>query len=618
MKKKNLGKIEVLAPGRNYARAKQAILCGADSIYIASSAFGLRYGFGNDISEIEKIVKFAHKYWARVYVTVNTLIFKEDDFEEVKNLIQKLYEIEVDAIIFQDMGILELDLPPIPLYASTTTSCFTPEKVKFLGDVGVQRAILPRELTLEQIRQIGENTDVPLESFVHGLLCVGYSGKCYLQYSKTIKNTKKELGLNHYQHYASSNGKCDMNCMHTYSLLDADGNIIVDKDRLLNMRFLDLSNHLGELVDAGVTSFKIEGRHKELSYVKNVVAIFRQKADEVIKEKKLSRLSSGRSILNFEPDLNKTFNKGYTNFFLYGRKKEMYSKNEIAGVEVGKIDAIKDDSFKLDSDVLLNKGDKLRFLDENGTVRSIDILKARKGFNFPDTLDCLKEGMTLYRYLNARAIREIESAKVYRVLSVDAQLIKEAGKVTLSGTDEDGNFASASIMESQKGLSCLSEKELSDFLKEFSTAEFLIDNLNISGNPSISKELLKQIKSKFFSKLRKQRKINRPRAVGSILKNSIPYPDKKLSYLDNVVNKKAVEFFERHGVKEIEPGMESNVELEGKQVLTGKYCIKNELDLCTKRNIIHKVKEPLFLMDSHGNKYELKFDCSKCEMKAIF
>lgn len=614
--KSNHKELEVLAPARNFKFAKEAIKCGADAVYMGANTFGLRYGFGNDIKEIEKTVKFAHKYWAKVYVTVNTLIFKDEDFTEVKSLIEKLYKIGVDAIIIQDMGILELDLPPIPLHASTTTSCFSPEKVDFLEKVGIERVILPRELSLKEIKEIKAKTNVDLESFVHGLLCVGYSGKCYMNFSKNLKCTNKSNPIDYYQKFGASNGKCNMNCMHSYSLLDADKNIIVENERLLNLPFLNLLGQLDEIVDAGITSFKIEGRHKELSYIKNIVSLFREKTDEIINEKNYKKASSGKVIRPFVPSLEKTFNKGFTDFFLYGRKQEMYGKNKIVGEFVGNVTKITNNSFSLDSDVALAKGDKLRFKDENATVKNIDIEKTKNKTFFTTGTESIKEGTPIYRYLNKKAVDEIEKTNVTRVIPIEVEIKETNGKLIVNAVDEDLN--KTQIETDSAKSNDFTKKEAETFLKKQDHSEFLIEKTTIQTENMPSRESLLKIKKAIFSKLRKARKVNRPRLLTSIEKNSYPYPDKKITYLDNVVNPKAEEFFKRHGVKEIEPGFEASFNLEGKNALTGKYCIKNELNLCPKQNKNSNIKEPLYLMDDHENTFELRFDCKKCEMNVIF
>lgn len=602
--------IEILAPGRNSESSKEAIKCGADAIYIASEGFGLRKDFDNTIEEIKELVEFAHKYWVKVYVTVNSLIFNEADFEKIEKLINDLYKIEVDAIIILDMGILELNLPPIPLVASTYTSCFTPEKAKFLEKVGFSMAVLPRELTIQEIKKIADNTNIKLEVFCYGLLCVGYGGKCYLQYTKNL-NAQKGEDILDCQYNAANNGKCDQHCMDFYNLIDADGNYIEKKERLLNLRFNNQSENLLELFDAGVTSFKIEGRHKELSYVKNTTAYFRQKADGVIKLRNLKKASSGNCILNFEPDLAKTFNKGYTDYFIHGRKKEMYSVNDIAGDFVGAAVNFKNYSFEIDSNTNLSIGDKLRYRDKDNKVKSIHITKKNNCiYTCTETEDNL-EGINLYRYFDAEANYIIKNSKNFRVIPVKIEIEEESDLYKINAYDEDNNKICLNYKKTQNSTS---KKDLSEELAQIDIDEFVFEDIGFSGEYLYMNA--KSIREQMAEKLRETRKINRPKLEKTTVDNDCKYPD-KITYLDNLVNSKAEKFYQRHGVTEIEKGMETNKIIKGKQILTGKYCIKNELNFCTKTCPTNPPPEPWYLEDTEGKKHQVIFDCTKCEMKII-
>lgn len=604
--------IEILAPAKNIETAKEAIKCGADAIYIASAGFGLRKGLDNSIEEIKELTDFAHKYWVKIYITVNTLIFSEEDFIKAKDLIQQLYEIEVDGIIVQDMGLLELDLPPIPLIASTNTCCFTPEIAKFMEEVGFSMIVLPRELTVDQIREIAKVTKIKLEAFCYGLLCVGYSGKCYLQYARNLKDTKGQESLSYYQYNAADNGKCNQTCMDFYNLLDANGNYIKKHERLLNLKFNNQAQNLPELFDAGVSSFKIEGRHKEISYVKNVVASFRQIADEIIKLRKLKKASSGRSILNFKPDLSKVFNKGYTDYFTHGRQKEMYSVDDIIGEIVGKAINYNNSAFELDTNIELSMGDKLRYRDKEGNIKSIHIEEVNGNkYTCINTEDNL-QGLTLYRYFDANANEIIENAEVQRVISLEIKIDEQNESYEISIKDEDGNKAQVTYPKTQETTPKDSLYKLFDLVDE---NEFIIDKIdcefeNLQLNP-------KNLRNEIFSAIRAERAKNRPKITGGVTKNDYPYPE-KITYLDNIVNEKAKQFYKRHGVEDIENGLETSKEISGKKILTGKYCIKYELGYCPKHCKGSIPTEPWFLEDCTNHKHKIVFDCQKCEMKILF
>lgn len=604
--------LEISAPGKNVESAKEAIKCGADVIYISSVGFGLRKGFDNSIDEIKELLEFAHKYWVKIYITINTLIFTDEDFIKVQELIKQLYEIEVDAIIISDMGILELDLPPIPLIAGTNTCCFTPEKVKFMQEVGFSRVVLPRELTVEQIKDISSKTNIKLGAFCYGLLCVGYSGRCYLQYAKTIKDTSGKEDLSYYQLNCADSGKCDQTCMNIYNIYDAKGNVIKKNERLLNLRFNNQTENLLELFDAGISSFKIEGRHKELAYVKNVVAYFRQRADEIIKLKQIKRSSSGRSVLNFEPDLSKVFNKGYTDYFTNGRKKEMYSIDDMVGYPVGSVIKYKNSTFELDSDIKLTIGDKLRYKDKDGKIKSIHIEdKTGTIYTCTKTNDNL-EGLVLYRYFDSEANKIIKNAKVYRLISINLKIEAEKDSYKIDIIDENENKVSINYPKTKTSI--LKEKFI-ESLEVIDENEFVIDAINCNFDTLYLNS--KNLREEIFSAIRSERAKNRPKLIGGVIKNDYPYPE-EITYLDNIVNSKAKSFYSRHKVKKIENGLESSANISGKQILTGKYCIKNELGYCSKSAKQSAPAEPWYIEDCTKHKYEVLFDCKKCEMKILF
>lgn len=297
-------KVELLAPAKDKETAIAAINCGADAVYIGASEFGARKAVPNSLDDIKEVVNYAHKFYAKVHVTINTIL-TDNELEQAQTLIHKLYEAGVDAIIVQDMGILKLaaegKLPPIALHASTQCDNRTLEKVKFFENLGVSRVILARETSLDRIKEICANTNCEIETFIHGALCVSYSGQCYLSYAIGGRSANR--------------GECAQPCRKKYSLIDDKGNILAQDKHLLNLRDFNASGHIEELVNAGVKSFKIEGRLKDINYVKNVVAFYRREID-----KYAQKISSGRIEYDFEPDVNKSFNRGFTDYFLEGRK----------------------------------------------------------------------------------------------------------------------------------------------------------------------------------------------------------------------------------------------------------------------------------------------------------
>lgn len=613
MTKKTIN-IEIQAPGKNPDFAREAIKCGADSVYIGAAKYSMRYEYGNDLDELKKLIDYAHKYWVKIYIPVNCLLFSDKDLQEMKTLIWNLYELGADAVIIQDIGILELDLPPIPIFLSTNTACFTKEVCKFYKDIGVYRIILPRELTYNEIREIAEYSKIDLETFCYGYLCVGYSGKCYLAYTENLSQGKT-VEFSHY--HAANHGVCSEHCMSYYDLFDADGNLIVENDRLLNLKFLNLSDETIKLVDAGVYSFKIAGREKDLKHAKNSTAKYSAIANDVVaKRNNVKRLSSGRCILGFKPDFTKSFTKGLTDFFFYGRKHELYSKNHLVGTNVGKVIEFKNNSFKLDSDdYKLAKGDKLRYKIADKPVQTLEIVKSKGSLYFCNPIKDDINGLELYRYINVKGFKEVENSVNYRVISVTLNILKNENKYLVKATDEDKNSI---CVDFEIGKRKIAKKNIKKKLFSVSEdCEFVIDKVKTKEDLYLNN--IEEFKSLIFEKLRAERAKNRPVLRCEIKKNNIPYPYKNLNYMDNVTNKLTEQFYKRHGVESIEQPLETRKDIEGLRVLNSKYCLKYELGYCSKTKPQNIPKEPWTLKNKvNGNKFKVECDCKKCEMHLLY
>lgn len=600
--------VEILSPGKNLFYAKEAIKCGADSIYIGAPKFSLRHEHGNSMQDIKELVEYAHKYWVNVYIPLNCLLFTDEDIENAKAMIQEFYEMGIDGLIIQDIGILELDLPPIPIILSTNTGCYKKEDAQFFEKCGVTRIVLPRELSYEEIKDITDNSDIQIETFCYGFLCVGYSGNCYLAYVENLKKTKSS-DVAHYQ--ASNHGVCPERCMGNWTLKDANGKVIKENDRLFNLRFLSLHNEIGKLVDIGVDSFKIAGREKDLKHVKNSTAFFSQVADSVCESRGAKRTSSGRVILGFEPDLSKNFNKGFTDFFFNGRKQEMYSKYHLVGTDVGRVVDFKDNSFKLDSDIVLNIGDKLRYKKDNQQVKVIEITDVKDGRYYTNELADDINALHLCRYIDVKGFKEVEESVNYRVISTKLSFLENEGSYIIYAVDEDDN---AIRIEYKKGSNLISKDDLQKVLfKVDSDCEFVIDE-TVSEN-DVCIDDIEDFKNVVFAALRNERAKNRPHLEGRTVKNDYPYYKKELTYLANVTNKCTKAFYERHGVEKIEAGLETGIPLKDKKVFSSRYCLRNELGLCSKNKPENLPPMPWTLEQlENGNKFRVEFDCAKCSM----
>lgn len=614
-----LRKFEILAPAKNLEYGIQAIKCGADSVYIACDKFGLRRIYSNTIEDIKKLVLFAHRYWVRVYVTLNSIIYKEEDLKYIKKTIVSLYKIGVDAIIINDTGILTYKLPPIPIFIGVNSRCLKSDKINFLHKIGATRIILPRELSLKEIKNIRKETTIPLEVFIHGTMCFVYTGNCYLKYAQTIKNTHSQKKLIEYQKASSNAGFCSANCAHMYNLLDAEGNYIVKQEPLLNMRYLNLVHKMEDFFKIGITSFKIEGRQRELSYLKNIVALANNKANEILKTNKNfgKRISSGKTEIKFTPSLNKTFNRGFTEYFFNGRKPENSDSKAIYGTFIGKVKYKRKNILHIETKFNLNIGDRLLCSLKNNKTQIVNIVNIKGNKYYIDNDNAKIKGWNLYRIINAKEIEKIEKAPVYRYIETKIKISENDKKnYKISIIDEDN--IKASVIYKKQSQSKIKKENLFAFFNKNKEYEFKVTEIITDNNVNIKDNDLKHIQEILYMKLRTEREKYRPKEKGKINNTKlIKYPQTNITALDNVTNKKAIEFYKKHGVKNIEPAIESSLDISNKPIAHGKYCIKYEQGYCSKKKGIVIPKEPWFLEDKFGNKYKLKFNCDKCEMDIL-
>lgn len=598
---------ELLAPAKDLACGRTAIDCGADAVYVGAPRFGAREAAGNSLDDIAALVSHAHRYWARVYVTLNTLL-RDAEFPEALRLIEDLHGASVDGLIIQDMGLLECDLPPVPLIASTQTHNHTPEKVAFLVKVGFRRVILARELSLDEIRAIREAAPgVELESFVHGALCVGYSGQCYLSYA---------LGGR-----SGNRGQCAQPCRRPYTLVDGEGRAVERDRHLLSLRDLNLSDNLGALLDAGISSFKVEGRLKDETYVANVVAHYRARLDTELAARGMRKSSSGTSRAGFDPDPGKTFNRGYTKYFLHGRQERIGSPDtpKMVGEALGRVVRAGAKGIEIDTAVELHPGDGLCFFDRDGRLCGTVVNEVRGRSVVPEKPEGLVPGTPVFRNHDHAFLSRLRKSRPERRIDVRLALrTAPGGPIRLEAVDEDGNRAEVSaegpFAPADKPDAALENirRQLSKTGDtEFACAELLVEAVP---PPFVPVAALNALRRDLLARLTEARAENRPRATGGITPNDAPYPERELSYLGNVLNRRAQAFYRRHGVERIEPAAESGLDLRGRTVMTTRYCVKHQLGLCTHRGGRSEHREPLSLVDENGRRLELRFDCRRCEM----
>ncbi len=600
----NIRKIELLAPARDLECGIAAIDCGADAVYIGGPKFGAREAAGTSVEDISRLIEHAHRYWARVYVTVNTLLHDEEIAPALAT-IRELYKAGVDAVIVQDAGLLESELPPVPIIASTQMHNNTPERVKFLEDIGISRAILARELDLEQIKSIREQTSIELEYFVHGALCVSYSGQCYLSYAIGGRSGNR--------------GQCAQPCRKLYTLEDRQGRVIARDKHLLSIRDLNLSEDLRELIDAGVTSFKIEGRLKDRAYVSNVVAAYRAKLDELLPEMGFVKSSSGTSNPGFTPDILKTFNRGYGKHFLYGRKEHLGCPDtpKMIGEVVGRVASVGAKSFVFEGSAELHPGDGVCFFNTYGALVGTTINRVDGKIVTPDKIDGIQSGVQLLRNHDHKFLQRLAKNHAERKIAVEFALRESPDGFVLNATDEDGISVEFELVNEkvpantpERSLETIQSQLTKTGDSAFDCSGVVVELENV---PFLSMSKINELRRGAIGLLRTERDRLRPRETGEIAKNDVPYPEKTLDYHGNVLNSRAAAFYKRHGVQSIDRAAESGMDLLGKQVMTTRYCLRHESGACPKIDRSADAS-PVFLISGEGDKLEVRFDCAHCEM----
>jgi collagenase-like PrtC family protease len=597
------GALELLAPARDLECGRAAVNCGADAVYIGADRFGAREAAGNALDTIAALAAHAHQYWARVYVTINTLLH-DRDLAVAEHLAWRLWEIGADALIVQDVGLLECDLPPLPLIASTQMHNNTPEKVAFLEQVGFRRAILARELRIDEIRAIRLAAPrIELECFVHGALCVCYSGQCGLSYA---------LGGR-----SGNRGQCAQPCRKPYRLLDSRDRVLHERSHLLSLRDLNLSDYLPELLEAGVTSFKIEGRLKDMPYVANLVAHYHARLDAVIRAQGLRRSSSGASRPGFTPDPDKTFNRGYTPYLLHGRSDSLAfpATPKMVGEEVGRVKTLSKTGITVTTGLALHPGDGLCFFDARGELRGTQVNAVQGDTIVIQNIDGVRVGTLLHRNHDHAFMAQVKRAKMERRIAVALILRAASDGIALVARDEDGvetAYHTPCIPTPAKdpdGSLSTIRRQLMKMGNSIHTCSEVV--VEASPVPFLAVSALNAMRRNVLDALASAREQRRPRLTGGILRNEAPYPEQELSYLGNVLNNKAESFYRRHSVTRIEPAAESGLDMHGRKVMTTRYCIKHQLDLCPEHGA---PAEPLYLVDDEGNRLRLHFDCTRCEM----
>ena len=620
-------KIELLSPAKNLEVGIAAINHGADAVYIGGPSFGAREKVGNSIEDIETLCRHAALFDAKVYVTMNTLLF-DNELEDARKLAYDCWNAGVDALIVQDMALLNMDMPPIALHASTQCHNIDAEKVKFMEDVGFSQVVLARELSIEQIKDIRSKTTVPLEYFIHGALCVSYSGQCYLSHVIGGRSANR--------------GACAQPCRLSWNLENAEGKRLVSNRHLLSLRDLNNSKNIEELIDAGITSFKIEGRLKDIDYVKNVTAFYRKTIDEIIERRDdICRSSRGESNPAFYPNPEKSFSRGFTDYFIHGRQKYIdapYSPKSM-GEYLGTIEKVKNKSVTIRTGKTLHNGDGLCFLDRENNLLGFNVNAVAE-----NKTRSLTQTVTSNSDISMATRFKIEGSKIFRNSDLvwQKEVEKSQGnrkmKIDLIFTDtEDGFALSAKLhdtyseyittyLSTEKEIANNAEKALENIkskLSQWGDTEFTVVGTRLATSvqttayfirASVLGEMKKDLVEKLRSYLIEKHRDERERRNITSSQQNVIYPKEHLSYLGNVINKKAREFYEFHGVKDIEDGLEKIKSNDELVVMTTKHCIRYANNICSKE--IGKPATSLYLVNDKG-RFRLDFDCRNCCMKVI-
>lgn len=605
-----MAKIELLAPAKNLESGIIAINYGADAVYIGAPKFGARSSAGNSMDDIKSLIEYAHKFWAKVYITMNTIIY-EDELQEAEDLIHELYKMGADALIVQDMAILELNLPPIALHASTQTHNYDIERIKFLEQAGFERIILARELSEDQLKEIRENTESELEYFVNGALCVSMSGQCYFSHYTTGRSANR--------------GECSQACRMKYNLVNSEGRVYSKEKYLLSLKDLNLSDELSNIVDAGICSLKIEGRLKDISYIKNIVSLYRKKIDEIIYndiDDNFEKASSGNTTISFTPDADRTFNRGFTKYFFGGRTNDIanYYTPKSMGKKIGVVKKISENSFEIRSDLKISNGDGLCFLDKKKSLKGMQINNVEGKNIFPNEMPNIHVGAILYRNNDHQFTKILKQDRSSRKIGVGISIYQADKDIIIVAQDDDYNQATYTL-NGDFEISKNTEMAENNFKKQFSKMGDSIFCLNdifieLEDYPFIPAKQLNNIRRDILNKLEEQRLINYPKQDATKGISNPKYFSTELSYMGNVVNSKSREFYTKCGVEKIEKGLELQKNLSEKLLMVTRHCLRHDFKMCLlDKKCKEESKLDLFIVDINSKKYKLKFDCKRCEMK---
>lgn len=601
--------IELLAPAKNLECGIEAIRHGADAVYIGAPKYGARAAAGNSLDDLRQLAEYAHQYGARVYVTLNTIIY-DDELAEVERLVWDLYHIGIDALIVQDMALLTMKLPPIELHASTQTDNRTPEKVQFLYEQGFSQVVLARELSLDDIAAIHRACPVPLEAFVHGALCVSYSGQCYASQACFGRSANR--------------GECAQFCRLPFDLVDADGRVIERGRHLLSLKDMNRSAHLEAMMDAGVRSFKIEGRLKDVTYVKNVTAAYRQAIDAVLARRtEYKRASQGVSTYTFVPQLDKSFNRGFTDYFITGQRSEVYSfaTPKAMGEPVGQVREVGRGYLVLSSSKEFHNGDGLCFIDEQGQLQGFRVNRVEGERLYPKEMPRgLRVRTALFRNYDQEFERLLSRPSADRRIPVDILLRDTQQGFALTLTDDEGYTSTVNFTRDKEVARTEQRATLEAGLAKLGGTIFVASSVEIdfTDNWFIPSSVVADMRRTAVEALKELKIENSKLKVGSVsrIQNSeFRIQNSPLTYLANVANQRAAAFYRSCGATEVQPAYELSAP-RGATLMFCRHCLRYAMGWCPHRGgKLSPYREPYTLVSADGARFKLEFDCKECIMK---
>lgn len=603
--------IELLSPARNLDCGLAAVDHGADAVYIGAARFGARAAAGNPIEDIARLVDYAHTYYVRIYATVNTLL-RDDELAATEQLIHQLWQAGVDALIVQDMGITRLNLPPIPLHASTQMDNRTVEKVRFLSEAGFRQVVLARELSLDDIARIHRACpQTSLEVFVHGALCVSYSGQCYISQACFGRSANR--------------GECAQFCRLPFNLVDADGRTIARNKHLLSLKDLNQSERLEQLLDAGASSLKIEGRLKDVSYVKNVTAAYRQKLDEILaRRQEYVKASSGICRYTFQPQLDKSFSRGFTNYFLEGRTRDIASFDtpKSLGEAMGTLKEQRAGCLTVAGVKPFHNGDGLCYLDERGQLQGFRINRVEGNRLYPalpaGQVPRIAPRTPLYRNFDQEFERLLARPSAERKIRLRWRLWETTTGFALGATDDEGHRAVQSFPYDKQPARTPQAANIRAQLAKLGNTPFETQDealLELTAEWFLPSSVLSDWRRQVVQRLLDVRRIGYRRELSPRRETHHPYLADSLTYLGNVMNGQARQFYLSHGVRRIDPAYEAQAAPEA-ALMFCRHCLRFSMGWCPTHQKGHSpYREPYYLVSTDGRRFRLSFDCKNCQMK---